>query len=87
MVSRMDSRIRTSTAAGPTGWLLGFLSAREQGLRPHSGLAAGPAEWLLVFLEVERAGLAARQRPAAVPSRTGGRAEEHPFGRMNARSA
>jgi hypothetical protein len=86
MVSRMDSRIRTSTAAGPTGWLLTFLGAREQGVRPHSGLAAGPAEWLLVFLEVERAELAARQRPAAVPHRSG-RTEEHPFGRMNARSA
>lgn len=83
----MDSRIRTSTAAGPTGWLLSCLSAREQGLRPHSGRAAGPAEWLLVFLEVEQAELAARQRPAAVASRPGGRTEEHPFGRMNARSA
>ncbi|MWA05162.1 hypothetical protein F8568_033320 [Actinomadura sp. LD22] len=82
----MDSRIRTFTAAGPTGWLLTFLGAREQGVRPHSGLAAGPAEWLLVFLDAERAERAARQRPEAVPARAG-RTAEHPFGRMNARSA
>jgi hypothetical protein len=85
MVSGMDSRIRTSTAAGPTGWLLAFLGAREQAMRSHSGLAAGPAEWLLVFLEVERAELTARQRPALLSRR--GRTEEYPFGRMNARSA
>ncbi|MFD0683500.1 hypothetical protein [Actinomadura fibrosa] len=81
----MDSRIRAAATAGPTGWLLTFLNAREHALRTHSGLAAGPAEWLLVFLEVERAELAGRQRPALLSRR--GRSEEYPFGRLNARSA
>ncbi|TYB49613.1 hypothetical protein [Actinomadura chibensis] len=84
----MDSRIR---GAGPTGWLLAFLGARERALRPHTGLAAGPAEWLLVFLEVERAELASRRRrPAAVPpsrADAAGRPWESPFGRLTARSA
>ncbi|WP_131737621.1 hypothetical protein [Actinomadura roseirufa] len=81
----MHSRIRTCVAAGPTGWLLTFLRARERGLRAHRGLAAGPAEWLMVFLEVGRAEPAAERRPA--PPATGGRVEEHPFGRLSARSA
>ncbi|TYK46788.1 hypothetical protein [Actinomadura decatromicini] len=83
----MDSRIRS---AGPAGWLLAFLGARERALRPHTGLAAGPAEWLLVFLEVERDGLASRQRPAAVPpnrENATGQHWESPFGRLTARSA
>ncbi|MFA1540540.1 hypothetical protein [Actinomadura monticuli] len=82
----MNSRIRGAGAAGPTGWLLAFLGAREQALRTHSGLAAGPAEWLLVFLQVESAELAARQRPAPLLARRD-RREESPFGRLTARSA
>ncbi|MFI0480317.1 hypothetical protein [Actinomadura sp. 9N215] len=82
----MHSRIPSTVASGPTGWLLVFLRAREQALRTHTGLAAGPTEWLLVFLEVGRAERAARQRPAALLPRRG-RSEEPPFGRLAARSA
>ncbi|WP_030170249.1 hypothetical protein [Spirillospora albida] len=86
----MDSRIRNRRAAGPTGWLLTFLGARERALRTHAGRAGGPAEWLLVFMEVERTGLERtgldnRRRPA-VPAQRGA-PEESPFGRLNVRSA
>lgn len=87
MVVPMNSRIRAAAAAGPTGWLLAFLGAREQALRTHTGLADGPAAWLLVFLEVERAELAARQRPATTLLARRDRREESPFGRLTARSA
>lgn len=81
----MDSRIRHRRVAGPTGWLLTFLGARERALRTHAGRAGGPAEWLLVFMEVERADLANRRRPT-VPAQRGA-TEESPFGRLNVRSA